>query len=265
MAWFEKEMDYARESLEQVSRTAIEEAATKLDGVVREGIAQASGELRQVVSGASREVDAKLDKISSELHSQRQFTKDDVKELVDYAADKLGATIDNRVHVMKTEITGLVQDRVEYLKREVDSFFIQRQHDLARERRRLIANILIAVTASIGMGALSLMYHRALLGGGLDMYGLFRVVFLSLTGGYGVYLLVKLVLKYRSMAEHKKDLVFLVMKYWGVLRPESVFGHVLLILILLVLYAVLFFPQEIAHWLGNETLIRWVGGLRGIK
>ncbi|MCE5180766.1 MAG: hypothetical protein LLG15_03100 [Betaproteobacteria bacterium] len=265
MAWFEKEMDYARESLEQVSRTAIEEAAVKLDDVVREGIVQASDELREVVSGASREVDAKLDKISAELHSQRQFTKDDVKELVDYAADRLGATIDNRVRVMKTEITGLVQDRVEYLKHEVDSFFIQRQQDLARERRRLIANILIAVTASVVMGGLSLMYHRAMLGGGLDMYGLFRVVFLSLTGGYGVYLLVKLVLKYRSMAEHKKDLVFLAMKYWGVLRPESVFGHVLLILILLVFYAVLFFPQEIAHWIGNETLIRWVSVLRGIK
>lgn len=264
MAWFEKEMDYARESLEQVSRTAIGEAAVRLDDVVREGIAQASGELREVVSGASREVDAKLDKISTELHSQRQFTKDDVKELVDYAADRLGATIDDRVRVMKAEITGLVQDRVEYLKQEVDGFFIQRQQDLARERRRLIANILIAVTASVVMGGLSLMYHRALLGG-LDMYGLFRVVFLSLTGGYGVYLLVKLVLKYRSMTEHKKDLVFLAMKYWGVLRPESVFGHVLLILILLILYAVLFFPQEIAHWSGNETLIRWVGGLRGIK
>ena len=264
MAWFEKEMDYARESLEQVSRTAIDEAAEKLDGVVREGIVQASGELREVVSGASREVDAKLDKISAELHSQRSLTKDDVKELVDYAADRLGATIDDRVRVMKVEITGLVQDRVEYLKREVDGFFIQRQQDLARERRRLIANILIAVAASITMGALSLMYHRALLGG-VDMYSLFRVVFLSLTGGYGVYLVVKLVLKYRSMSEHKKDLVFLAMKYWGVLRPESVFGHVLLILMLLVLYAVLFFPLEIADWLGNETLIRWVSGLHGIK
>lgn len=264
LAWFEKEMDYARESLEQVSRTAIDLAAEKLNGVVQDGIKEASGELREAVLDASREVDVKLDKISAELHSQRQFTKDDVKELVDYAAGKLGATIDDRVRVMKEEITGLVQERVEYLKSEVDNFFIQRQQDLARERRRLIANILIAVAASVVMGALSLTYHRALLGG-MDIYGLFRVVFLSLTGGYAVYLLVKLVRRYRSMSEHKKDLVFLAMKYWGVLRPESVFGHVLLILILLALYAVLFFPLEIAQWIGNETLIRWVSGLRGVR
>ncbi|MDD5330034.1 MAG: hypothetical protein PHX38_08520 [Sulfuricella sp.] len=264
MAWFEKEMDYARESLEQVSRTAVETAAEKLNVVVRDGIAQASGELREVVLGASQEVDAKLDKISAELHSQRQFTKDDVIALVDYATDKLGLTIDERVRVIKLEITALVQDRVEYLKHEVDAFFIQRQEDLARERRRLIANILIAVTASVVMGALSLMYHRALLGG-TDMYGLFRVVFLSLTGGYAAFLLVKLVRKYRQMTEHKKDLVFLAMKYWGVLRPESVFGHVLLILILIALYAVLFFPMEIANLLGSQTLIRWVNSLHGIE
>lgn len=264
MAWFEKEMDYARESLEQVSRTTIEAAAEKLDGVVRDGIIQASGELREVVLGASHEVDSKLDKISAELHSQRQFTKDDVIELVDYATDKLGATIDDRVQVMKHEITALVQDRVEYLKHEVDTFFIRRQEDLARERRRLIANILIAVAASVVMGALSLMYHRALLGG-TDLYGLFRVVFLSLSGGYGVYLLVKLVHKYRQMTEHKKDMVFLAMKYWGVLRPESVLGHILLILVLIAFYAVLFFPVEISHWIGNEALTRWVSGLRGIK
>jgi hypothetical protein len=99
----------------------------------------------------------------------------------------------------------------------------------------------------------------------MDMYSLFRVVFLSLSGGYAVYLLVKLVLKYRSMSEHKKDLVFLAMKYWGVLRPESVFGHVLLILILIAFYAVLFFPLEVTRMIGNESLIRWVSGLHGVK
>jgi hypothetical protein len=50
-----------------------------------------------------------------------------------------------------------------------------------------------------------------------------------------------------------------------VLRPESVFGHVLLILILIAFYALLFFPLEVTRMIGNEALIRWVSGLRGIK
>lgn len=264
MAWFEKEMDYARQSLEKVSEDAIERAGGKLGDVVREGISRASGEIREIVEGASRDVDAKLDKISAELHNQRQFTKSDVKELVDYAAERLGGTIDARVQMMRNEITALIQERVEYLKSEVDNFFIQRQHDLARERRRLIANVLIAIGASIVMGGVSLIYHRVYQGS-MDIFGLFRVLFISLSGGYGAYLLVKLLRKYVQMSEHKKDLVFVAMKYWGVLRPESIFSHVVLIAILLVLSAFLFFPEQLAQWSGSEKLMRWVEELRGAK
>jgi hypothetical protein len=92
MAWFEKEMDYARESLEMISRESIDRAAEKLNGVVKEGIAEASGELREVVLGASKEVDAKLDKISAEMHSHRSLTKDDINEVVDYAAPLMTAS-----------------------------------------------------------------------------------------------------------------------------------------------------------------------------
>jgi hypothetical protein len=256
MAWFEKEIDYARESLEQVSRSAIEHASIKLEGVLKEGIAEASGEVREVVLQASQEVDAKLDKISTELHSQRQFTKTDVKEMVDYAAERLGSVMDERTRVMRTEIASLVQEKVEYLKQEIDTFFIRRQEDLARERRRLFANILIAVTASLGMGMLSLMFHRVGQGN-LDLLSIFRIVFASLGGGYLVYLLVNMVRRYRRMSEHRKDLVFLTMKYWGILRPESLLSHALLLLLLLALTMVLFFPDYLGHWLGNETLLRW--------
>lgn len=262
MAWFEKEMDYARESLEQVSRGAIEHASDKLDGVVREGIAQASGEVRDVVLQASREVDAKLDKISAELHSQRQFTKADVKEMVDYAAERLGAAMDERTRVMKSEITALVQEKVEYLKHEVDAFFIRRQEDLARERRRLFANVMIAAAASLAMGGLSLMFHR-LDRSDLDILGVFRVVFAALGGGYLVYMLVNLARRYRRMSEHRKDLVFLTMKYWGILRPENLFIHVALLVVLLGLAGVLFVPEFLGRWLGSETLLRWAESMRG--
>ena len=262
MAWFEKEMDYARESLEEVSRAAIDHATVKLDGVVREGIAQASGEVREVVLQASQEVDAKLDKISTELHSQRQFTKSDVKELVDYAAERLAATLDERIRVAKAEITALVQEKVEYLKHEVDAFFISRQEDLARERRRLMANVLIALVASLGMGVLSYLFHRVDQGG-MDMLGVFRIVFASLGAGYVAYLLVNGLRRYRRLSEHRKDLMFLTMKYWGILRPESLVSHVLLVLVLAVLGALLFFPEWVGQWPGGETMLRWAAPLRG--
>ena len=157
-------MDYARESLEKVSEHAIGRASTQLNETVQSGIAQASGEIREIVTNTSKDIDAKLDKISTELHNQRQFTKADVKELVDYATEKLGETIDQRIAVASSEITTLVQAKVEYFKQEIDQFFIKRQQDLARERRRLFANIFIAILASMVMGAVSLFYHRTLAG-----------------------------------------------------------------------------------------------------
>ena len=261
MIWFQKEMDYARESLEKVSEHAIGEAANKLNDVVREGIAEAGSELREIVTSASRDIDTKLDKISLELHEQRQFTKSDVKELVDYATDKLGATMDARVLVMKQEITNLVQDKVEYFKAEVDTFFVKRQQDIARERRRLVVNILLAIGASFLMGGVSLMYQRYS-AGTVDLFGIFRIVFVSLAAGYLVYMFVSMLRRYRQMSEHRKDVMFLAMRYWGFLRPESLIGHLLLVAALILLYGVVFYPEEVIQLTGSETLSHWLGTQR---
>ena len=257
MPWFEKEMDYARESLEKVSEHAIDEAANKLSNVVREGISDASGELRDIITGASKEIDGKLDKITNELHDQRQFTKADIKELVDYAADRLGTTIDERVVVMKQEITDLVKVKVEYFKAEIDTFFVKRQQDIARERRRLVMNILLAVAASFLMGVVSLMYQRYA-AGGINLFGVFRIVFVSLAAGYLVYTGISLVRRYRQMSEHRKDVMFLAMKYWGFLRPESVLGHLLLLGVLLLLYLLLFYPELMVKVTGSQALGQWL-------
>ncbi len=259
MAWFEKEMNFAKDSLAQVSEQAIDRAGERLSGVVKEGVSEAGKELRDVILHASEEIDAKLDKISQELHNQRQFTKDDVKEMVDYAADRLSVVLDERVAVAKREISGLVQEKVEYFKIEIDDFFIRRQQDLARERRRLFFNVLIAVGASFLVGAVSWFYHRWM-GGTLDIFGVFRILFASLTGGYLVYLAVSLVRRWLTMSEHKKDAMYLTVRYWGVLRPESVFFNLVLICILALLLGLLLFPDVLAALPGGKALLEFVRG-----
>lgn len=257
MAWFEKEMNYAKDSLAEVSQQAIDRAGERLTGVVKDGVAQAGTELREVIQHAGEEIDAKLDKISLELHEQRQFTKDDVKEMVDYAADKLSTVLDERVAVAKREISDLVQDKVEYFKHEVDDFFIRRQEDLSRERRRLFINVLIAVSASFLVGGVSWLYHR-FLGGTLDIFGIFRIVFASLMGGYAVYLGVSLIRRWMRMTEHRKDALYLTMRYWGVLRPESVFMNLVLLCAAALLFGLLLFPDVLAQLPGGKALLQWV-------
>ncbi|WP_324779381.1 hypothetical protein [Thiobacillus sedimenti] len=258
MALFDKTIDHAKESLAEVSREAIDHAGVRLAEVVKTGVSQAGTELKDVIWQASQEIDAKLDKISEELHEQRQFTKDDVRELVDYAAARLGTLLDERIVHAKAEFSSLVQDKVEYFKREVDGFFIERQRDLARERRRLFINVAIAVLASLSLGFVSWLYHQYL-GGGLDMFAVFRIVFASLAGGYGAYLAVKLLRRWLSMSEHKKDTLFLVSRYWGVLRPESIFGTLILVCLIAVLVGFLLFPEQIAQLTGSE---KWLDALR---
>jgi hypothetical protein len=233
---FEKTIDYARESLIAASEAAVDKAGERLG---------------QVVDKASQAIDQKLDKISQELHNQRSLTKDDVRELVDYATDKLSVVLDERIAVMRREITELVREKTEYFKAEIDAFFIQRQQDLARERRRLIVNIVLAAGAALAVGTVSLFYK------GIpqwDMLTVFRVVLAALTGGYGVWLAVSLLRRWTRMAEHRKDLVFLAARYWGWLQPTSVFSAFLVLALLIALSLALAFPHEVMRLIGQPIL-----------
>jgi len=236
MTMFEKTIDYARESLIAASEAAVDRAGERMG---------------QVVDNASQAIDQKLDKISLELHSQRQFTKDDVHELVDYAAVRLSDVLDQRIALMRREITSLVEEKTEYFKTEIDDFFIKRQQDLARERRRLLINIVLATAAALSVGAISLFYKGVR---EWDLLTVFRVVLASLAGGYGVWLVASLLRGWLRMTEHKKDLVFLAARYWGWLRPASIFSTLVVLAILGLLSLALMFPHEALRLIGQPIL-----------
>jgi hypothetical protein len=236
MTMFEKTIDYARESLIAASEAAVDRAGDRLG---------------QVVDNASQAIDQKLDKISQELHSQRQFTKDDVRELVDYAAVQLSAVLDQRIVVMRQEIGALVEEKTEYFKQEIDDFFIKRQQDLARERRRLLLNIVLATGAALSVGAVSLFYKGVR---EWDLLTVFRVVLASLAGGYSVWLFLSLLRGWLRMSEHKKDLVFVAARYWGWLRPASIFSTLVVLAILALLSLVLVFPEDALRLIGQPIL-----------
>ncbi len=233
---FEKTIDYAKESLISAADAAVERAGDKL---------------AQVVTNTSQAIDVKLDKISQELHNQRSLTKDDIREMVDYAADRMSVVLDDRIALMRREIAGLVEEKTEYLKSEVDAFFISRQQDLARERRRLALNIILAAGAALSVGAISLFYKGIQ---NWDLLTVFRVVLASLGGGYAVWLAVSLLRRWMRMSEHRKDMVFLAARYWGWLRPASIFSTFLVLVILAILSLALIFPHEAVQLIGQPIL-----------
>jgi hypothetical protein len=56
------------------------------------------------------------------------------------------------------------------------------------------------------------------------------------------------------MTEHKKDMVFLAARYWGWLRPASIFSTLLILIILALLSLVLVFPHEALQLIGQPIL-----------
>ena len=63
------------------------------------------------------------------------------------------------------------------------------------------------------------------------------------------------------MSEHRKDVMFLAMRYWGVLRPQSVFSTFLLICVLALLFGLVLFPEVLAQLPGGKLLLGWVRGM----
>ena len=64
--------------------------------------------------------------------------------------------------------------------------------------------------------------------------------------------------KYQRMAEHREDLMFLTMRYWGVLRPQSLFWHLVLLFGIAGVYILLFFPHLLLQIAGAERLLDWL-------
>ena len=123
--------------------------------------------------------------------------------------------------------------------------------DLGRERRRLALNIVLATGAALAVGAVSLFYK------GIrewDLLTVFRVVLASLAGGYSVWLVLSLVRGWLRMTEHRKDMVFLAARYWGWLRPASIFSTLIILAILALLSLALIFPHEALQLIGQPIL-----------
>ena len=85
------------------------------------------------MDNASQTIDQKLDKISKELYNQRSLTKDDVMNWWTTPPTSFPWCWISAFAVMRQGNHGVVQEKTEYFKSEIDAFFIQRQQDLARE------------------------------------------------------------------------------------------------------------------------------------
>jgi hypothetical protein len=199
-------------------------------------ISQASAELGNVVKEASDQLQANIVLLSNEIHDQRRVTKDDVKLLIDYAADKFGKTIDERIGVAKQELSLLVTEKVTHLRSELEDAAV-------RSRKTLYFNLSVSILTALVMAAIGLVYRKITLNE-LDVFSLFRVLLLSSAAGTGLFSALKMFTSWRGMNRTKKNVAAVAISYLGVLRPNGAVGMCLLSLLLLLCWAfVTFYPS----------------------
>jgi len=210
--------------LEQIKNAVDEIVSEQLSPLISDAIQQAGQQLTSTVEVASEQLQSNIDKISKEIESHRTITKDEIKDLIDYATMKIALTVDERFKVARRETSELVLEKIDRLKSEL-------QDAAVRSRKTLYINVGISIVAALTMAAIGIIYRKIILNE-LDVFSLFRVFLLSAGTGTGLFALLKMVGSWRGLNPHKKNVTSVALGYIGILRPNGAVGLFCLALIL---------------------------------
>lgn len=146
------------------------------------------------------------------------------KELIDYAAEKFGKALDERIEKLKSETGDLITAKLAEVRKEMsDAADVQ--------KRSAIRNLGVAVFASVLVGIVSVLYRRYV-SAEVDLYFLFRSVVLAIAVGHGIWLLSKGISNYVNASKLKKDAAFYASQYLGVFRIRGIVGHLVVLALL---------------------------------
>ncbi|MFZ6674288.1 hypothetical protein [Undibacterium sp. Xuan67W] len=188
-------------------------------------IQQVSTELSQVIQQAGAKIDRNIAALSDEIHNQRSMTKDDIKALIDYSTEQIGAALDQRILAIKHETSTLINEKIDMLKCELEDAAVT-------SRKTMYVNVAISISAAIAMAIIGLIYKKISLGE-LNLLNVFRVTLLSCATFTFVLSAMKGWQRWRGMKQSKKGVATIAISYFGVLRPNGAVGLFLLSLALL--------------------------------
>src|SRR5437870_2571215 len=117
----------------------------------------AGKQLNDVVERASTQLDERIQQISDEIHNQRNLTRSDIEQLIDYATANIGTVLDQRIEKLRAETSAVISDKIEQIRKELSEA-------ASEQKRNTLRNAMIAIGASIMVGVVSL-YYKKYLGG----------------------------------------------------------------------------------------------------
>lgn len=201
----------------------------------------AGKQLNDVVERASAQLDERIQQISDEIHDQRQLTKADIEGLIDYATERFGEALDNRIEKLRSETSNMITDKIDQVRKELTEA-------ASEQKRGALRNAMVAVGASILVGILSL-YYKKYMGGDINLIDIFRSFLLALTVGYASWLVFKQVNRYIQASRLKRNAVVVGMRYFEVLRPKGALWQLLGFLLVAGLWALASFTTIFQNYL----------------
>ncbi|MFD2366714.1 hypothetical protein [Pseudoduganella sp. GCM10020061] len=222
-----------RGELDQVKDLVGEIVDEQLSPMISDAIQLAGRQFSASVRDASEQLQSNVKLISDELHQQRSVTKEDITSLIDYAALKIAATVDERLRVARREASELVIEKIERFKVELEDAAV-------RSRKTLYLNVCISIAAAMTMAAIGIIYRKINLHE-LDVFSVFRVVLLSTGAGTGLFALLKIFASWRGQNANKKNATTVMLSYVGALRPNGAAGLLCLSALLATGWALLTF------------------------
>ena len=176
-------------------------------------------------------------KAGHEFSSQRQLTKEDMQQLIRYAADQFGTVLDERIEKARDETKQLIQTQIVEIREQLT--------EAANEQKRAtIRNASVAIGATIIVGMVSLFYNRYF-HGEMNLIDIFRTLFLSLAAGYAAWLVFRYSQSYFQAPRFKRNAIILGVRYFEVLKPKGAIGHLLAFALIICLWLLFNYSDSI--------------------
>jgi hypothetical protein len=222
MAIFTTDIKPELNQIKEAAKNLLDES---INPMIKGAINQASEEINKAVEKAGQQIQTNINLLSTEIHDQRQLTRDDLIALVDYAAEKIGTTIDQRLLAVKLEATSFVTERVEHLKKELEDAAI-------KSRRTLYMNLAISMGSALAMAIIGIVYKKISIGE-LDLFAVFRVLLLSAATGTIMFAGLKSFHNWLALNKAKKNAATVVINHISVFRPNGAIGLFVVSILLL--------------------------------
>lgn len=178
-----------------------------------------------------------IKKAGHEFSSQRQLTKEDMQQLIRYAADEFGAALDQRIEKARDEAKLLIQSQIVEIREQLT--------EAANEQKRAtVRNASVAIGATIIVGLLSLFYNR-FFHGEMNLIDIFRSIFLALVAGYGAWLVYRYTHSYFQAPRFKRNAIIVGVRYFEVLKPKGAIGHLLAFALIICLWLLFNYSDSI--------------------